>query len=420
MKKVRQQGGVAQKKQAIAVERTRVDAGAGEPLAQYMSDLQVASVLDAEQEIKLAQEIERLEVAHYRALLSHEAGYAILAQALKEHLTVPRELGAIEHALHRSALRSVHKAPERKRRTSPLLSRIEALARNLRELDAGRTGLPAADAAVREQLAGTRTPAIRSYLSRVATARAAHQAAKNRFVTANLRLVVAMARRYEQSLLPLSDFIQEGNLGLIRAVERFDHRRGFRFSTYAAWWIRHGFNRALADKARLVRVPVHMQDDAQYVARVKAQFITRTGRPATLAEIAQETGLTEEKVTFLEEHAGRAHPLSFDRPIGEDGDSTLLDVMAAPVERSPEEELDDAAWPDELRAVMGTLTTIEADVLRYRFGLDQTDELTLREIGDKYNLSRERIRQLQESALDKLRLELSRRQEEREVSVSAA
>jgi len=238
----------------------------------------------------------------------------------------------------------------------------------------------------------------------VARAKNAQQEAKNRFVAANLRLVILMARRYGRGGLPLEDLIQEGNLGLMRAVERFDHRRGYRFSTYASWWIRHSLNRALSDKARLIRLPVHVLEDMSRVARVRSEISGRTGVAPNTAELAVELCMSEDKLQDLKAAgAVTGRPVSLDRSMGDEREQTLHDMLPAPEQTDPVEGLDFSSSSEQLHELLGELTPFEAAILRYRFGLDGGEELTLREIGTKYNLSRERIRQIQEEALAKLR-----------------
>lgn len=359
-------------------------------LSQYLAETHAYQVLDAKQEVELAQCIEERELAHWRVLLGNGPTLEAVAIAVAPHFEVPRELVALR------------KLANSKRRTAQnWKAAVDRAARQLREVDSARVALFDADLAVRkriEEKAGSP-----SFAGKLADARRAQQEAKNRFMTANLRLVVSLARRYETGLLPLADLIQEGNLGLMRAVERFDHRRGFRFSTYATWWIRHGFNRALSDKGRLVRLPVHLLDDAQRVARAYAELVTANGEPPSLRELGKKTGLSEEKLSLIQLHATGRPTASLDRKLSDDSESSLMDILPDPEVAPPEESIDAERWNGRVETLLAKLEPIEAAILRFRFGLSDGEELTLEEVGAKYNLSRERIRQLQQQALHKLR-----------------
>ena len=227
-------------------------------------------------------------------------------------------------------------------------------------------------------------------------------AAREHLITANSRLVISVAKKYIGRGVPFLDLIQEGNIGLMKAVERFDHSRGYRFSTYASWWIRHAISRALADKGRAVRIPVHMLDTHNRVQRATQAVIARTGRDPTLAELEHETGIPQEKLDKVK-GAWAETPFSLDRPVGDEDGRKFIDFLQDEQRLSPYDTLISQKWGEEVRRLLGTLTPIESRIIRWRFGLDDEDELTLKEIGDKYNLSRERIRQLQEQALTKIR-----------------
>ena len=210
--------------------------------------------------------------------------------------------------------------------------------------------------------------------------------------------------------LPLADLIQEGNIGLIKAVERYDYRRGYSYSTYASRWIRTAISRAHADKGRAVRLPVHMSDAYHRVAKSKRELSAKLGRQPTSDEIAEVTGIAAPKIekmrAFLLDQS-----FSLDRTVSDEDGRKFIDFIQDPnaENRTPADDMVDDAMTTEVRAQLDTLKPIEADILRQRFGLDTDKELTLKEIGEKYNLSRERIRQLQEQALTKMRRALQRK-----------
>lgn len=229
------------------------------------------------------------------------------------------------------------------------------------------------------------------------------------FVRANLRLVVTMARRYDRGQMPLADLIQEGNLGLMHSVGRFDHRRGLRFSTYACWWIRHAIGRALADKARAVRIPVHMLEAQQQLEKVRRELTRELGRPPAPHELAKAARVPISKLDQMHQYVmGQA--ISLDKPVHGDDERTLGDTMADPdsEQHSPVDDMTSEALNVQVKGMLRFLTPIEADVLTKRFGIGDDEERTFREIGDEYALSRERIRQIQNSALDKLKRALER------------
>jgi RNA polymerase primary sigma factor len=249
------------------------------------------------------------------------------------------------------------------------------------------------------------------YYSRVMQANRAASAARNEFVKANLRLVVSIARRFNHGRMALADLIQEGNIGLMKAVERYDYRRGFRFSTYASWWIRHAISRALADKGREVRLPVHMIDAYHRISKAKRELTAKLGRQPTTEEIAQAANIPALKVekmrTYLVDQS-----FSLDRPVNDEDGRHFIEFLQDPEteDESPVDRLTLDTLTGEIRQLLHNLKPIEADILRQRFGLDDDRELTLKEIGEKYNLSRERIRQLQEQALTKMRRALQRKE----------
>jgi RNA polymerase primary sigma factor len=225
-------------------------------------------------------------------------------------------------------------------------------------------------------------------------------AAREHLIKANTRLVVSVAKRYMGRGVNFLDLIQEGNLGLMKAVEKFDYHRGFRFSTYATWWIRQTISRAIADQSRTIRVPVHMTDRIQRLYRTAHDIEQRTGRKATSEEIGQIMGLDERKVDWMLQVSWR--PVSLENPIG-DEDEEMITFVEDTLTPSPTESVSEQLLREKVEEVLGTLTPREARVLRMRFGLCGERPYTLEEVGQKFGLTRERIRQIEGRALRRLR-----------------
>jgi RNA polymerase primary sigma factor len=361
-------------------------------LSEYLSSLGRIPLLTAEDEVRLASSLRDAEVACWTKLLAVEDVVdAIRASALcAEHETLRARLDLFAaHAGTGLVVDGVE---------------VDALAALLRELDDERALVDAAIAVADDTVARSAAPA--ALVAGVKRDRRRALDVRNAFVRANLRLVVSVARRFHHYRLPLIDLIQEGNLGLIKSVHRFDHRKGFRFSTYAHWWIRQAIERAIMNKGAQVRLPVHVFDARRELARVTRDLTHALGREPNLDELAAAMHTTLDKLNEILAAVPR-EPQSLDDPIGDDEDRTLAEAIAADGPRPDEQVI---ALDESLRAkrLLQRLSPMEQDIITRRFGLGTDDDETLEEIGRSYRLSRERVRQIQVQGLRKIQQNVDR------------
>src|SRR5437763_1191020 len=284
-------------------------------------------------------------------------------------------------------------------RRRPRLEHGSARAGDTRQLDGGRraAGISVGDVGA---VLGDATALSAAERRRLEGKAAAGRQAKQRFIQSNLRLVVSIAKRYQSSGLPLLDLVQEGNLGLIRAVEKFEYRKGFKFSTYATWWIRQAISRAIADKSRTIRVPVHIVETVAQVSRASTRLVRTLGREPTVNEIAAESGMSPAKVAAAQRVAPA--PASLFEHVGDDN-AELVDFLEDRNAETPFEAAATVLQQHELWQVLSSLSEREQRVLELRFGLVGERPRTLEEVGQEFQVTRERIRQIEAKALSKLR-----------------
>jgi RNA polymerase primary sigma factor len=387
-------------------------------LSVYFREMSDLDVMSAEEELEAAVRIFNLRKEYWQAILSYPPfmdGIVTMVEGRIDPDEVPsKELRAV-----RKASRNLRDRETRAHKEAYDAS-VQALVERLLDLDTDNIVADQIAADVNAIEAGTRhgltldvkppregSRPFATYAAEIRRAARRLRTAKNKFVKANLRLVVSIARRFNHGRMPLQDLIQEGNIGLMKAVDRFDYRKGFRFSTYGSWWIRHAISRAIADKGRQVRLPVHMIDAYHKVNKARRELEATLGREPTREELAEHTGLALAKIekmgTMLVDN-----PLSLDKPVSDDDGRKVGDFLEDENAETPGEGLEADALNEQVKRLVSKLRPIEADIIRKRFGLIEEDELTLKEIGGQYSLSRERIRQLQEQALGKIRRELKR------------
>lgn len=386
-------------------------------LATYMRDVGRYPLMSPDEERERAERIVALRASIWR----HVLGYTPYVQAVADVIAAESDVaeGCVDEVatLRRTAdalklQRNVTNRKAFEAATTHLadrLARLDAecllsdrLTADLESLGHGQT---------RGSSLNVRPPRDNSrpfaaLLAAIRAASTAHTVERNRFAKANLRLVVRMAHRHRGSGLSVGDLVQDGNIGLLKAVDRFDPSRGFRFSTYASWWIRHTMRRAIVNRGRTIRLPQHLHTLANKVTRARRELQGRLGREPNPDELAAEAHTSIDKLALVDE-ALATRALSLDATTSDDDPRPVIELLAAPADRSPGEDLDLQRATARLQGAILELDPMSRDILRQRFGLDGGEPRTLAEIGDQYSLSRERIRQLQVAALGRMKRRLA-------------
>ena len=383
-------------------------------LASYMDQLSHIPLFTPEQEIQNARHLETLDLAIWRRILELPRGAQLTEQEAREMETpLQSTLSRIVQSYSRAATRT--RSPSIKP-TGARTKLINQAATALRAADQDKHHLEGVLRRLRREVWGRRIMGehrayrvTHAHLTQIERDHGIATRARNNFVRANLRLVVSVARNFHHYRLPFIDLIQEGNVGLMKAVHRFDHRRGFRFSTYAHWWIRQSIERAIINKGSQVRLPVHVIDSRRQVARATSKLTQKLGRSPSTAELAKSTKLPKAKVEQIQ--AGiQQDPISLDEHVANDDSRKYIDLVRNEDETALDEQLIRENTYDKVRELLQLLNPMEKDIIRRRFGLGDDTDQTLDEIGKIYNLSRERVRQIQAQGLMKIRRMCERRQ----------